>query len=169
MDNYIMFEGEKIELPQELAAKLKTEKIASESPFDRISQQTYFYIDTSSGFSVQPAIDDNEGINNIHYRTKNYCHNKNLMTQYAHRMELNLKLWHYSMTHDGNKIDWDSTHYKYYICYNWVANDYCVDYRTILQELGVIYFISEEVAKTAIKEVIRPFLAEHPDFDWKGM
>ncbi len=34
---------------------------------------------------------------------------------------------------------------------------------------GVIYFKDRETAETAITEVVEPFLAKNPGFDWRKM
>ena len=35
----------------------------------------------------------------------------------------------------------------------------------ISKDFGVVHFTSEETAEAAIEEIVKPFIAEHPDFD----
>ncbi len=126
-----------------------------------------------SAFNVTKSRDAYSSGDQNYYNVGNYCTDEAIMKQHALHMKLNNLLWRYSMTHNGEKIDWRNKEQdKYTICYNCAFNEY----RTIhiwdcnynCKYIG-IYFINKEVAEAAIEEVVKPFINENPDFDWKGM
>lgn len=87
------------------------------------------------------------------------------MEQRALHETLNRLLWRYSMRHDLDKIDWsDSNKSKYKIYYKASDDSWDVDENTLFATEGAIYFLTEEAAKSAIKEIVIPFITEHPDF-----
>ena len=71
------------------------------------------------------------------------------------------------MTHDGDKIDWsndDTIKYKIYYDYN--TKQFYVYDNQHHQIEGTIYFYSYDIAESAIKEIIEPFMKGNPDFVW---
>ena len=85
---------------------------------------------------------------------------------YLHEL-LNRKLLKYAWDSEGEDCLWDedgqTPHYCIYFDikkdhFAVGANHYCRSQN--------IYFSSGEVAKQAIKDVIKPFMEEHPDFVW---
>ena len=97
----------------------------------------------------------------------NYCTDKDLMHQRALHENLNRLLWRYSMQHQGDKIDWSNDlQNKYKIYYNKFHDCYEVEINQQWATEETIYFISNTVANAAVREVIKPFINEHPDFKW---
>lgn len=69
------------------------------------------------------------------------------------------------MEHKGNEIDWHNTFYnKYYVYYNYQTHTWCTSDIAFTYEVGLPYFLTSEIAKNAIKEIVEPFMAEHPGF-----
>ena len=95
----------------------------------------------------------------------NYCRNKELMEQRALHETLSRLLWRYSVEHDGEIIcyglDW-----LYEISYNIRNHEFEVMWTSTRIDEGAVLFKKEETARNAIKEVIKPFLEEHPEFDY---
>ena len=94
----------------------------------------------------------------------NYCTDGDIMEQRALNETLNRLLWRYSL---DNKDRFPApTKRKFYIKYH----DYCGGHWMVkchdgdITMMGVTYFDKEETAKAAIKEVIEPFVAAHPEF-----
>ena len=103
----------------------------------------------------------------LKHNIANYCTDKVLMEQRALHETLNRLLWRYSMQHDGDEIDWsDRWQDKYKICYDTIEDSYLIDESHFHKTEGSIYFISEEVAKDAIEEVVKPFIKQYPEFEW---
>jgi hypothetical protein len=70
------------------------------------------------------------------------------------------------MEHDGDKIEWKNDYeWKYYIYFNCADNKYAIDFYRFIKGSDV-YFHTKEIAENAIKEIVEPFMAEHPDFVW---
>ena len=50
-------------------------------------------------------------------------------------------------------------------CYDASYKEFYTDWNNDVKNVGVIYFDSEETAKAAIEEIVKPFIEEHPNFD----
>jgi hypothetical protein len=166
MDSYIMLEGKKIPLTDEQIKILKSVEGHDKSPFERVGKrQTYYYVGSNGCVGViceNGDIEDDE-----YFNAANYCADRELTEQRALQETLNRLLWRYSMEHGGYKDEWDGKDLRYSIG---------IDVRDNKRELkvadgncwkmcGLVYFPSEDVAKAAIKEVVKPFLENHPDFE----
>ena len=168
MDNYIMLNGKKIPLTDE-QVKLIRSDVPEKSPFDRADMgDTYYH--TNSAFIADLDYENDMPYDRLCYDAGNYCTDEGIMKQHSLNMLLNNLLWRYSMTHGGDKIEFGvfSTQ-KYYIAYDASYKEFYTDWNNDVKNVGVIYFDSEETAKAAIEEIVKPFIAEHPDFDLTKM
>lgn len=165
MENYIVINGRKAELTEEQLKALGIE-IKKESPFSRVNEGEQFYYITYSGKVINTG-EINANSDNESHKVANYCTDKSLLQQQAYRETLNRLLWRYSMEHDGDKIDWNDTdELKYYIYYSYRYISFSVSYTSYTKCFERVHFHTEEIAQNAIKEIIEPFMAEHPDFQW---
>ena len=167
-ENYIMLNGKKIPLTDE-QIKLIQSDAPEKSPFDRADEgETYYFVDYQ--FDVERSNEFKTPVDDYTYSSANYCTDEAIIRQHALHMLLNNLLWRYSMTHGGDSIDWDyNTKTKFYIYYNTITDEFvCDDYNT-LKYVGAVPFTDEETAKAAIEEIVKPFIAEHPDFDLTKM
>ena len=157
MDNYICINGNKVELTEEQIKQLGFE-VKKESPFTKERYNEYYYIDCfgNVGQMCDAEIYTDEDM----FKVANYCTDKALMEQRALHETLNRLLWRYSMEHDGDKIA-ENCHgtikhsrgiYEAYTAYG-----HCV---------GEVMFYDKLTAENAIKEIIDPFMKEHPEFKW---
>ena len=164
MDNYIMLNGKKIPLTDE-QVKLIQADVPEKSPFDRADEgETYYFVDYQ--FDVERSNESKTPVDDYTYSSANYCTDKDIMKQHALHMLLNNLLWRYSMTHGGDKIDWhDMCEAKYRIFYDCKVNNFQVDYSSATRNIGAVYFTVPKIAEAAIEEIVKPFIAEHPDFD----
>ena len=167
-ENYIMLGSKKIPLTDE-QVKLIQSDLPERSPFDRADLNDKFYF-VESDFNCLRTIENNTELDNYLFECGNYCTDKNIMKQHALHMKLNNLLWRYSMTHGGDKIEWDyNTKTNFFIYYNAITDEFvCDDYNT-LKYVGAVPFTDEETAEAAIEEIVKPFIAEHPDFDLTKM
>lgn len=158
MENYIVINGKKAELTEEQLRQLGIE-VKKESPFKRVQQGEHFcYInyggDVFTDFDGKTMSDDKA------YAAANYCTDKNLMQQRAWFETLSRLLWRYSMEHDGDKIQLNH-------CWALIYNRGIFEARELWGYIfGECVFYSKETAQNAIEEIVKPFMAEHPDFKW---
>ena len=161
MKNYICIDGKKAELTPEQLKALGLER--EMNPFERKVGQEYYYID-NRGYIARDSEVNSEWDGNK-WKAANYCTNKEMMQQRAYAETLNRLLWRYSMEHGGREIDWSNgSENKYYVYYNSKLGKWYANYITFCYEVCTPYFHTKEIAENAIKEIIEPFMAEHPDF-----
>lgn len=161
---YLMLNGKKIPLTDEQIRLIQTDE-SKISPFDRaLHGRTYFCV--VSDFEVYEDCECSTLLDDERFNSANYCTDKKVMRQHALHMMLNNLLWRYSMTHGGDKIDWhDMCEAKYRIFYDCKVNNFQVDYSSATRNIGAVYFTVPKIAEAAIEEIVKPFVAEHPDFD----
>lgn len=166
MKNYICIDGKKAELTPEQLKALGIE-VKEKSPFERVAiTKDYWYIAPEG--DVILTKDYNTGVDCKQYKIANYCTDKELIEQRALHETLNRLLWRFSMENGGDKIDWNKTvqQRKYSILHNGAENKFEVNVTYHLKNIGTIYFISQSIAETAIKEIVQPFMKEYPEFKW---
>lgn len=159
-ENYIVINGRKAELTED---QLKILGIVVEKcPFKRIERGGCFYCIGSYGKMItmfENCSEQTEGL----YLAANYCTDKDLMQQRAYAETLNRLLWRYSEQHnEKEKVDEETAHYIYY---DYLKNKWTTEYCFRRYHYpGEVFFDTEEIARSAIKEVVEPFMKEHPDF-----
>lgn len=161
-ENYIVINGRKAELTAE---QLKALGVEIKSPFDRASKGDLYYAISITG-EVELITEKGIVWDKERHDVANYCTDEEMMQQQAYRETLNRLLWRYSMEHKGNdETDWNNTQKKqYFIYYDKANSTWFVDYTYATLIIGSVGFCSSEIAESAIKEIIEPFMAEHPDF-----
>lgn len=173
-DNYLILDGKKYELSPELANALRScvePEPEKKSPFERKEDEIYFFI-TEHG-EVNFSVEGCYASNSAHYDVANYCTDKALMEQRAMHETLNRLLWRYSEEHGGDEQTWASDgrwtpYYHYFIMMEFVSGKGIVstNVNDSNKVQGVVYFKDKATAKAAIEEIVKPFLAAHPDFVW---
>jgi hypothetical protein len=136
------------------------------NPFDRTSNPCgeYFYTDAfgSVGVGSEEYSDVWKQLGN----TANYFNDKNFANQVALHQLLYRKLLKYAYDNEfEDTAEWDGTNLHWAIRYNSYRNEFRLYYQDGYKAHEV-YFSSEEGAKRAIKEVVEPFMKEHPEFVW---
>lgn len=163
MDNYIVINGKKAELTEEQLRALGI-GVKKKTVFDREKGEPYYFIHSNG--DIVRDIDEEANCDTGCYNVANYCTSLEVMEQRALHETLDRLLWRFSMEHDGDKIDWnDSDSCKFFIYYNNNCACFVTDFNTIHQS-HEIYFDSRDIAIQAIEEIVKPFMAEHPDFKW---
>lgn len=161
MKNYICINGNKTELTKEQLKQLGIE-LPKTNPFERVEKGEKYYCIEALG-NVCAYTEDYYGIDTQAYDVANYCTDNAILEQRALHETLNRLLWRYSMEHDGDKINLNnSTVFKYGVKHtlqrNWTT------FSTNAKLFGVPLFATEMIALDAIEEIIKPFIAEHPNF-----
>lgn len=163
--NKIIIDGKEYELSAELVEKIKAEVTAqekAENPFERNVDELYYFI-VACGV-VGEFIDTKSGTDNALYSAGNYCRDKAIMEQRALHEMLNRRLWRYSETHGGD-APWDGSQAHFYICWE-MDSEFCTCTMCRHKDQGTVYFRKVETAQAAIEEVVKPFMAAHPEFVW---
>lgn len=116
----------------------------------------YYYIEIDG--KVQEDIEMSTTFDNDLYKIGNYCTNEELLKKRAAEETLLRKMWRFSLTHDGDKIDWNNEDtQKWYLGFDSKRREVIVSFVNALRQTGVIYFNSREVAEEAKKEFEKEF------------
>lgn len=170
--NKIIIDGKEYELSAELVEKIKAEVVAQEkkeSPFERTEPRLpYWFIDSSGGVDFDTAAAHSQ-FTDYRFFVGNYCTDKSLMEQRALHETLNRLLWRYSEMHGRDPRwmlgDYPANVYHFEIVFVPEKKEFRVT-SAIFAKTGGVYFKDAATAAAAIDEVVVPFLASHPEFEW---
>ena len=163
-ENYIVINGKKAELTPEQLKALGLER-EIKSPFERADKgSSYYHINKYGRVQTLTEGGSMDVVDKNLYKAANYCTDKEMMEQRALHETLNRLLWRYSMEHDGNEIDATEPGWYKWIGYSIQEKRFKVYESCDVRCLGKIYFRTREIADNAIKEIVEPFMKEHPDF-----
>lgn len=162
-DNYAVINGKRVELTDE---QVKALGIKRKNPFERVAKYDAYYTVLSSG-SVGYMEDYLDCQDDSQYDAANYFNDKAFAEQVALHQLLYRKLLKFAYDNEcvdsqiwgGNGIEHWHIGYDFGECVfyaDWVSD---VKYNDV-------YFSTKEGAKQAIKEVVEPFMKEHPEFVW---
>lgn len=169
MENYIVINGKKAELTPEQLEKLGivvSEEPSLEPSFERKHGEHYYCIQQTRG-GVFEATDTGDDIDLERYSIANYCRDRKLMEQRALHETLSRLLWRYSLLHNRDNIDWKNFNTrKWYIVFDHNTGKFLPTNFNCFHVEGTVFFYNYETAKTAITEIIEPFMKDHPDFVW---
>ena len=158
-EKYIVINGKRAELTEEQLRQLGI-KVPKTNPFTKSHKGKQYWRICTDG-NVRDFTDNNDIVANDLYLVANYCTDKAIMEQRALHETLNRLLWRYSMEHEG---DITIENLKYTVRYH--ANERWSVGSITPVHFGTVFFASREIAQNAIKEIIEPFMAAHPDFKW---
>lgn len=164
--NKLILEGKEYILSDELIEKIKAEveeQKKKENPFERILGKKYYYI--SGDGKIYSETESRKSLDNTLYAVGNYCCDIKTFNQRLFHETLNRLLWRHSIEHDG-KIKTYGIDTLFLIDYSTRLHDFKVIWTQTMMTNGAVYFKKEETARKAIEEVIKPFLNEHPDFNY---
>lgn len=166
MENYIVINGKKAELTEEQLKKLgiKTEKKRN-NPFNSEleDEDSYFLIDDEGvNTGCYNPIIDKHRLDNI-----NSFNDKDFANQvYLHEL-LNRKLLKYAYDNEAEDVKWNKDYNRhYYIYFDYQFNEFIVTSNSNHWKNFYVYFSNLKIARQAIKDVIKPFMEEHPEFVW---
>lgn len=162
MDNYIVINGKKAELTEEQLKKLGIEP-KRKNPFDRVEcEEEYF---RAANGQVLSSYELNSNANSAHLSILNYFNDKDFANQLSLHELLNRKLLKYAWDNEAEDGEWDGDREHYYIYRQVVCR--CFDVSSAVNfKRQEVYFSKREIAKQAIEDVVKPFVAEHPEFVW---
>lgn len=149
-----------VEVSEEQLAKLTKKK----SIFSRVEKNGLYCFINSCG-RVENISDINSAADFERFLKANYCTDGDIIQQQAYRETLNRLLWRWQHEND-EPVDWEGIFAKWFIGYDYDSEEFKPDYvNTNFKDLNV-FFSTDGKAYQAIEEVIKPFMAEHPDFVW---
>lgn len=161
-ENYAVINGKKIELTDEQAKALDVE--TKTNPFNRVGLGSYCYVPCIDGTVATYTENYGPSVDRMH-RYCNYFNDKDFTKQVALHQLLYRKLLKFSYDDGCEDKEWNGTNDHWIILYHKSHDAFAVVNAHAAKELTV-HFSTEEGASRAIKEVIRPFMKEHPDFVW---
>lgn len=125
------------------------------------SGDNYFIVDEGVKTSCYEPITGKHRLNSA-----NGFNDKDFAKQvYLHEL-LNRKLLKYSWDNNAEDCEWNGENLHYYIFLDTLSNKFRVEDYFNAKTLSTIHFSNKKVAKQAIKDIIEPFIAEHPEFIW---
>lgn len=162
-DNYAVINGKRIELTDEQLKALGIEE--RKNPFERVAKGEVYSLVGTYGYPVS-CHDDRSPFDNNSFAYHNYFNDKDFANQVALHQLLYRKLLKYAYDNEcEDTAEWDCDNRHWCIRYDHCDKVFGVTWYDTFQYFGV-YFSTMESAERAIKEVIMPFVKEHPDFVW---
>ena len=164
-ENYLIIEGIKVPLTDEQVAMIKGTgalKLKEKSPLSRVEKNDIYWLIDIDGTITQTyehgyEADDNQ------FSCANYCSDKELIEERAIREELSRLLWRFSMENGSKDIDWeDPNRFKYSICiyFDGESLKWEIGKSIKCKCLNEVFFIDEDTARRAIREIVEPFCAD---------
>lgn len=157
-ENYIVINGKKSELTAEQIKALGIE--VRKNPFERAAKNEEYYCIKETG--EIDAYYDNSSFDDRVYNNANYFNDKRFANQVALRQLLDRKLLKYAYDNGYESTEEPN---QYYINYFPKTKSYMVQIDFGFRAFCT-HFSSYKAAECAIKEVVEPFVKEHPEFVW---
>lgn len=163
-ENYIVINGKKIEMTEEQIKALNLDiELERRNPFTRFNDR-YYYIEETGEICMY--YDSQDSLDKMLYNNTNYFNDKDFAEQVNLHQLLYRKLLKFAYDNGfEDKAEWDGCNKHWCICKNFLDNSYDAFDFTVLK-FEWVCFSSKEGAVRAIKEVVEPFMKEHPDFVW---
>lgn len=162
MNNYAVINGIRVELTDE---QVKTLGIEKKNPFERVVKGDVYYRVTEYG-DIGDLTEEGDYTDQYLYDGVNYFNDDFFANQVALHQLLYRKLLKFAYDNGFEDIaEWNGGNEHWAIRYNSYRNEFRLYYQDGYKAHEV-YFSSEEGAKRAIKEVVEPFMKEHPEFVW---
>lgn len=165
-ESFIMVNGEKIEISDEVAAELaKTYGNAKKNAFKRVEHgDIYYFID---GENVEDFVDDYGSMTSFDFYAANYCQDKELLQKRALEEILLRQLWRFSIENSSKEgeVVWTIQNKEPIKQKGFRTLNCQKDHVSI----GTPFFDTQETAERAIKEVILPFYKKYPNFEILGV
>ena len=162
-DNYAVINGKKIELTEKQIKALGFE--ARKNPFERVANGNVYYRVTEYG-NINEFTEYSDLTDSNLYSNVNYFNDDSVAQQAALHQLLYRKLLKFAYDNGYEDTEeWNGTNSHWAIRHNNYRNKFC-SYHQDGYKARDVYFSSEEGAERAIKEVVEPFMKEHPEFVW---
>ena len=119
--------------------------------WERVGENESYY-NISCNCYVEKLIEERCMEDKYYYEDANYFSTEEKAEEINFKQTLFRKLQRFSDENGGDKIDWkDEDQCKYHIKYTHYSNKFYVEGNHSLQEVGVVYFINEQITEQAIE------------------
>lgn len=158
----LIIDGKEVQLTEE---QLKVLDITvKKNPFKRVNKkESYCFITNRNNIAYYYETEDK--FDQSLYDCINYFNDAPFAEQVALHQLLYRKLLKFAYENDCEDVGWKSEHIHFTIYYNANDNKFYVGTNAASKYQGV-YFSTSRGAARAIKEVVEPFIKEHPEFVW---
>lgn len=164
-DNYAMINGKRVELTDEQVKAISAESVEMKiNPFNRMGLGSYYYVPHYDG-TARTFTEDNGMTDTFMHLNSNYINDWAFAKQVALHQLLYRKLLKFSYDNNYEDVEWNNINNHWYIYYDYIDERFDFESNNGFKKQGV-YFSSGVAAERAIKEVVKPFMKEHPDFVW---
>lgn len=162
-ENYIVINGKRLELTKEQLKALGVE--VGKNPFERVAKsEMYCYIDSFN--QVHCVVDDADNSDDMSFECSNYFNDETVAKQVALHHLLYRKLLKFAYDNEcKDTSDWDGYNAHWTVRYDDVSHE-IVPYDQTRYRIRDVYFSTRSDAVNVIKEVVEPFMKEHPEFVW---
>lgn len=153
MENYICINGKKAELTEEQMKALGIE-LTKDNPFNRAEmRKVYYYISPVGDMTF--AYETEAPFDKYCFDVANYCTDKAIMKQRVMWETLSRLLWRFSEQNGGSGVFG-------------IADKGNGNFCSMIENYKYLdpTFKTADIANRAITEIVKPFMAEHPDFVW---
>lgn len=134
-------------------------------PFERSYYGCNYFCISSFG-DIESYCDCNDRATEAYFKAVNYFSTQPFAQQVALHQLLYRKLLKFAYDNGvEDTSEWNGDNPHWVIRYDKENDTFSPDWHKIYK-MQEVYFSSEEGAKSAIEEVIKPFMKEHPDFVW---
>jgi len=163
----LTIDGKEVRLTDEQLKMLGIEKDeARKNPFDRVEKGETYYCSCFDGTALA-IIEEGDACDTREYDSADYFND----AQFAKRVALHQLLYRkllkfaYDNECEDNQIWRGNGIEHWHIGYDFVK---CVFYAGWVSNFKYndVYFSTKEATERAIKEVVEPFMKEHPEFVW---
>lgn len=160
-ENYLVLNGKRVDLTEEQLRALGI--VARKNPFERVDDDTYYYIKV--GGEIAGYKDEDDNFDRKLYHVINYFNDEQFAQQVALHQLLYRKLLKFAYDNGYEDVaKWDGVNQHWFLRYSCDTGVVvCTEYYYKGQD---VYFSSYEAAKRASHEVVKPFMKEHPEFVW---
>lgn len=159
----LIIDGKEVQLTDEQIKALGIE--TKRNPFDRVAVDDMYYFISHfgdvDGYRQASDYEDDALFNN-----SNYFNDEQFANQVALHQLLYRKLLKFAYDNEfEDTAKWDNIERHFCVIYDGIIKNYVI-WEGNSNKHFTVYFSSEEGAKKAIKEVVEPFVKEHPEFKW---
>lgn len=149
MTDFIYIDGVEYKPDKELIDLIKGHANNSlNNSFERQTEGADYYYIGKTGI-VYEAKELGTFLDDERYEIGNYCTNKDLLEKRAAEETLLRKMWRFSLTHDGDKIDWNNEDTQKWYLGLGSEKGVVISGAYVFRQTGTIYFNSKEAAEEA--------------------
>ena len=143
------------------------------NPYERVKNEEHYYtiIKNYSGeYKVDMRTECHVCVDNDHFNSGNYYNDKEFAEQVAMELNLQQKLRKFTYDNGWSEELWEDDNVEKFYVYFYTSHR-AFNSRFKISSFktcntGQVYYISNEIARRAIDEIIVPFMKENPTFKW---